>query len=126
MKKIIDAIKKAFKFVGIGLYCVFAFVSVTFMGCATMMPTFVPPGVEELGYDAPLNYKGVTLVALNQAQYEIEVTKLAYYAKAAELVNQPAIEMHKEIINMAGIITTGGTALLPFAWKRQPKKKKEV
>lgn len=113
--------KKIFKTVGKVLYIAFMLLAVTFAGCSSMMPTREPPLTEELGYKV-YNWKGWTVVGLNEAAYRLEVEKLKTWKVMIGFVNIPAVELHGQIVNWLGAIGVGGAmGGIPLALKTLPK-----
>lgn len=119
--------RKFFKRIGITLYTILAASLTILAGCTTLMPTKKPPLTDMFGYEVP-EWKGWTLVGINQFVYKVESKKLETWAAMQELVNQPAIQLHGEIMNVWGMVATAAaTGGIPLAWAHQPKtpKKKE-
>jgi hypothetical protein len=102
------------------LYAVVAVIITLFTGCASLMPTRVPPLTAELGYDVP-DYKGWTVVGLNDGAYRMEVEKLKVWKVMIGLVNDPALALHGQAVNWLNMALAGGAlGGIPLALKRVP------
>ena len=113
--------KKILRKIRVILYCALTVFMSAFAGCSSMMPTREPPLTEELGYKV-LEWRGWTLVGLNQAAYKFEVEKLKTWKVMIGFVNLPAIELHNQIVNWLGALGVGGVmGGLPLALNRLPK-----
>lgn len=115
------AIKTLIRLTGIALYAVIAIFVTIISGCAYLTPTREPPLTNELGYEV-IEWKGWTLVGINEAAYNIQVKKLDTWRVMIDVVNKPAIEAREQVINLWSMVATGGLmGGLPLALKKVPK-----
>ncbi len=113
--------RHALKTLGIALYSAMAIFVTIISGCSSLTPTRKPPLTEALGYDV-WEWKGWTLVGINEGAYNIEVKKLDTWRVMIDVVNAPALEAREQVINLWSMIATGGLAGgLPLALRKVPK-----
>jgi hypothetical protein len=102
-------------------YVILTGITMLIVGCESITPTRVPPLTTTLGYSVPA-WKGWTLTGLNEAKYNIEVKKLDTWRIMIDVVNAPALEARKQVINLWSMLATGGAmGGIPLALKAVPK-----
>jgi hypothetical protein len=90
-------------------------------GCSSMTPTREPPLTKALGYNV-WDWKGWTLVGINETAYDIEVKKLDTWRVMIDVVNKPALEAREQVINLWSMVATGGAmGGIPLALRAVPK-----
>lgn len=118
MKKFLKSVQKG---IVIGLYCTIAITVTALSGCQYLTPTRVPPLSEELGYEVP-DWKGWTLVGLNEASYKFAYEKLKLYRVMVNIVNEPALQAREQVINWGNIaLSAGAFGGIPLALRKVPK-----
>jgi len=85
------------------VYCTLALYTTVLTGCVGVMPAFVPPLTEALGFHVP-NIKGVTTVGLNEGAYKWEAEKLNFWRRSMDFVNQPMIALHDQAVDWLNIV----------------------
>jgi len=114
-------IKKVLRALGIALYILTGAFVTLIAGCSNITPTRVPPLTEEFGYKV-VNFKGWTLVGLNEWSFKIESSKLDTWGIMVETVNRPALAARDEVIDLWSMVATGGLfGGIPLALRKPPK-----
>lgn len=113
--------KKIRKKVLWGFYIVASVIITVFTGCSALMPTRKPMLTDELGYNVP-NYRNWTTIGINEMAYRIEVEKLKVWKVMIGLVNDPALQLHTQIVNWWAMAASGGAlGGIPLALRKVPK-----